>query len=148
MPAPTPWKHAVTGGVGIVAGVALLSVDWTLAQLVAFVGLALVARGALHLVTSTPFVGFAGAFAVLDVAGDTGVGDQPWWLATTVFVVTGGVLGAVLVARSGGPLHDTVVTVGVLALLEGTRDVAEAALRARHAQRYRRVARAQSAAAA
>ena len=74
MPAPTPWKHALTGGVGIVAGVALLSADWSIAQLAAFVGLALVARGALHLVTTTGFVGFAGAFAVLHVAGDLGVG--------------------------------------------------------------------------
>ena len=40
----------------------------------AFAGLALVARGALHLVTATPFVGFAGAFAALAVAGDAGVG--------------------------------------------------------------------------
>ena len=59
---------------GIVAGVALLSVDWTVAPLAAFVGLALVARGALHLVIPVSFVGFAGAFAVLEVAGDVGVG--------------------------------------------------------------------------
>ena len=74
MSASTPWKLAVTGGVGIVAGVALVSVDWTLASLAAFVGLALVARGALHLVTSASFLGLAGAFAVLEVAGDVGVG--------------------------------------------------------------------------
>ena len=74
MSASTPWKLAVTGGVGIVAGVALLSVDWTLASLAAFAGLALVARGALHLVATAPFLGFAGAFAVLEVAGDVGVG--------------------------------------------------------------------------
>ena len=172
MPAPTPWKQAVTGGVGIVTGVALLSVDWTLAQVVAFVGLALVARGTLHLVTSTPFVGFAGAFAALGVAGDIGVGitllawpdpttltlallvgswailrglagatiavttrvDHPWWLVTIVFVTIAGVMGAVIIARSVGPLHDTVVMVGLLALLEGTRDAAEAASRARHAR--------------
>jgi uncharacterized membrane protein HdeD (DUF308 family) len=45
MSASTPWKLAVAGGVGIVAGVALVSVDWTLASLAAFVGLALLARG-------------------------------------------------------------------------------------------------------
>jgi uncharacterized membrane protein HdeD (DUF308 family) len=55
MRASTPWKLAVTGGVGIVAGVALLSVDWTLASLAAFVGLALLARGALHLVSRRRF---------------------------------------------------------------------------------------------
>jgi hypothetical protein len=60
MPASTPWKLAVTGGVGIVAGVALVSVDWTLASLAAFAGLALVARGALYLVTSASFLGLAG----------------------------------------------------------------------------------------
>ena len=74
MSTSTPWKLGVTGGVGIVAGVALLSVDWTVAPLAAFVGLALVARGALHLVTPVSFVGFAGAFAVLEVAGDAGIG--------------------------------------------------------------------------
>lgn len=186
MPAPTPWKHTLTGGVGIVAGVALLSVDWSISQLAAFVGLALVARGALHLVTTTRFVGFAGAFAVFDVAGDLGVGitvvswpgptkltlalligswaivraiagatiavttraDHPWWLPSIVFAATAGVLGAVLIARSGGPLHATVVTVGLLALVEGTRDVMGAAWLARQAHGSRRVAGARSAAAA
>jgi len=73
MSQPTPWKLAVTGGVGILAGVALLSGDWTIAELAAFAGLALVARGALHLVTGS-FVGLAGAVAVLEVVGDVGVG--------------------------------------------------------------------------
>ena len=45
MSASTPWKLAVAGGVGIVAGVALVSVDWTLASLAAFVGLAFCWRG-------------------------------------------------------------------------------------------------------
>jgi hypothetical protein len=74
MSAPEPWKLAVTGGLGIAAGAALLSVDWTPSQLAAFAGLAMLARGALHVVTLTPFVGFAGAFAALAVAGDAGVG--------------------------------------------------------------------------
>ena len=186
MPAPTPWKHAITGGVGIVAGVALLSVDWTLAQLAAFVGLALVARGALHLVATVRFVGFAGAFAVLDVAGDIGVGltivawpgptkltialllgswaivraiagatiavttraENSWWVPSLVFATIVGVLGAVLVARSSGTLQSTVVTVGLLALVEGTRDVVEAAWLGRQAHGSRRVARSRSAAAA
>jgi len=74
MSASPPWKIAVTGAVGIVVGIALLSVDWTLAALAAFAGLALLARGSLHLVASASFVGFGGAFAVLEVAGDVGVG--------------------------------------------------------------------------
>jgi hypothetical protein len=45
MSQPTPWKLAVTGGVGVLAGVALLFGDWTIAELAAFAGLALVARG-------------------------------------------------------------------------------------------------------
>jgi uncharacterized membrane protein HdeD (DUF308 family) len=106
MPASTPWKLAVTGGVGIVAGVALLSVDWTLAPLAAFVGLALVARGALHLVAPASFVGFAGAFAVLEVAGDAGVGitvlawPEPTLLSLALLVG----LWAILHAMVGGTI--------------------------------------------
>ena len=59
----------MTGGVGIVAGAVLLSVDWTPAALAAFAGLASVARGTLHLVSAASFVGFGGTFAVLEVAG-------------------------------------------------------------------------------
>jgi uncharacterized membrane protein HdeD (DUF308 family) len=102
MPASTPWKLAVTGGVGIVAGVALVSVDWTLASVAAFVGLALVARGALHLVTSASFGGLAGAFAVLGVAGDVGVGitaiawRDPTLLSLAVLVGSWAMLRAIV----------------------------------------------------
>ena len=78
MSASTPWKLAVAGGVGIVAGVALVSVDWTLASLAAFVGLALLARGALHLVVTGPFLGLAGAFAVLGVAATSASASLRW----------------------------------------------------------------------
>jgi len=75
MPTSTPWKVVVTGGVGVIAGVALLTVEWTtLAPLAAFVGMALVARGALRLVAAGPFVGFEAAFVILAIAGDVGVG--------------------------------------------------------------------------
>jgi hypothetical protein len=73
MSQPTPWKLAVTGGIGVLAAIALLSRDWTIRELAAFAGLALVARGAVHLVTAS-FVGLAGAVAVLAVVGDVGVG--------------------------------------------------------------------------
>ena len=175
MSAPAPWKLAVTGGVGIVAGAALLSVDWTLSQLAAFAGLALVARGALHLVTATPFVGFAGAFAALAVAGDAGVGitalawpdptlfslalligawaivraiaggtiavttraDHRWWLLSFAFAIVAGVLGVILIAGSSGTVHDATVVIGLLALLEGIREISEAAFRARGQHRPR-----------
>jgi uncharacterized membrane protein HdeD (DUF308 family) len=176
MSASTPWKIAVTGGVGIIAGVALLTVDWTLVPLAAFVGLALIARGALHLVAAPSFVGFAAAFAVLEVAGDVGVGitvlawpdptrlaialligswaivraiaggtiavttraDHPWWLLSIVFAIIAGVLGVILIiARSGGSLRGTSVAIGLLALLEGAREVCEAGLRTRRERHLR-----------
>jgi uncharacterized membrane protein HdeD (DUF308 family) len=173
MPTSTPWKLAVTGGVGIVAGAVLLSVDWTLAALAAFVGLALVARGTLHLVSAASFVGFGGAFTVLEVAGDVGVGitalawpeptqlslallvgswaivraivggtiavttraDHPWWLLSIVFAIMAGALGVILIARSGGSVRSTSVTIGLLALLEGAREVCDAGLRSRRERR-------------
>jgi uncharacterized membrane protein HdeD (DUF308 family) len=186
MSASTPWKLAVTGGVGIVAGVALVSVDWTLASLAAFVGLALVARGALHLVVTAPFVGLAGAFAVLGVAGDVGVGiiaiawrdptllslavlvgswailraivggtiavttpaEHPPWPLSLVFAIAELVVGVIVVARPGEPVRGLAVTIGLLALLEGTREIAEAVFRSRRERRIRRAAHTQAEAAA
>jgi hypothetical protein len=58
-----PWKVALIGSVAVVAGTALFLVDWTLAQLAAFVAMLFVARGALHLVTMT-FDGVIGALFV------------------------------------------------------------------------------------
>ncbi len=184
MPALTPWKLAVTGGVGIVAGVALVSVDWTLAELAAFAGLALVARGALHLVTSASFGGLAGAFAVLEVAGDVGVGitaiawrdptllslavlvgswailhaiaggtiavttptEHPPWPLSLIVAMVAVVLGVILIARPGDSVRGVAVIIGLLALLEGTREVAEAAFRHRRDRRVRQATHAQSAA--
>jgi uncharacterized membrane protein HdeD (DUF308 family) len=186
MLAATPWKSAVTGGVGIVAGAVLVSVDWTLAPLAAFVGLALVARSALHLVTAASFVDFAGAFAVLEVAGDAGVGitalvwpgptrmtlallvgswalvraavgatievttraNHPWWLLSAGFATITGVLGVILIARSSGSTGATAVTIGVWAIVEGTREVLDAVLRDRSERRRRRVIHPQPSVAA
>ena len=53
MSQPTPWKLAVTGGFGLLAAIALLSRDWTIGELAALAGLALVARGTLHLETAS-----------------------------------------------------------------------------------------------
>ena len=181
----TPWKLAATGGVGILAGVALVSVDWTLASLAAFTGLALVARGALHLVTSTPFLGLAGAFAVLEVAGDVGIGitalawpeptllslavvigswailhaivgatiavttraENRQWALSILFALIAVALGAILIARAEESVHTAAVIIGLLALLEGTREVVEAAFRQRRERRFRRAAHDHSAAA-
>ncbi|HWS93583.1 MAG TPA: DUF308 domain-containing protein [Mycobacterium sp.] len=186
MSASPPWKLVVTGAVGIVAGVALLSRNWTIATLAAFVGLALLTRGSLHLVASVSFVGFAGAFAVLAVAGDAGVGitalawphptrlslallvgvwavvraivggtiavttraDHPWWLLSVVVAIIAGVLGVVLIARSGGSVRTTAVTIGLLMLLEGTREVSEGGVRHRRDRRLTQGSHTHSAAAA
>jgi uncharacterized membrane protein HdeD (DUF308 family) len=182
----TPWRLAVTGGVGIVAGVALVSVDWTLASLATFAGFALVTRGALHLVTSASFRGLAGAFAVLEVAGDVGVGitaiawpdptllslavlvgswailhavaggtiaittptEHPPWPLSLIFAIGGLVLGVILTTRPGDSVRGVAVTIGLLALLEGTREIAEAAVRSRRERRIRRAQHTHSAAAA
>jgi uncharacterized membrane protein HdeD (DUF308 family) len=186
MSASAPWRFAVTGGVGILAGAALLSVDWALAPLAAFVGFALAARGALHLVNAAPFVGFGGAFAALEVVGDVGIGitavawpeptrltlallvgtwtilravaggtiavttraDAPWYPLSLVFATIAGVLGMILVARSSASVHDTAVVIGLVALVEGTRELSEAALRDRRERRLRRAEPAHPQAAA
>jgi uncharacterized membrane protein HdeD (DUF308 family) len=68
-----PWKLAVIGAVAVIAGVALVLVDWTLPELAAFVAMLLVARGALHIVT-TDFEGVNGALAALLGCSEVGVG--------------------------------------------------------------------------
>jgi uncharacterized membrane protein HdeD (DUF308 family) len=178
MPASTPWKLAVTGGVGIVAGVALVSVDWTLASLAAFVGLALVARGALYLVVTAPFLGLAGAFAILGVGGDVAVGiaalawpdptllslavlvgswailraivggtiavttptEHPPWPLSLVFAISELVVGVIVITRPGESVRGLAVIIGLLALLEGTREIAEAVFRSRRERQMRRAA--------
>ncbi len=68
-----PWKLAVIGAVAVIAGIALFLVDWTIAQLAAFVAMLLVARGALHL-TTTSFDGVTGALGALQGALEVGAG--------------------------------------------------------------------------
>jgi uncharacterized membrane protein HdeD (DUF308 family) len=68
-----PWKLAVIGVVAVIAGLALLLVDWTLTELAAFAAMLFVARGALHIVT-TSFEGLAGALSALLGCGEVGVG--------------------------------------------------------------------------
>jgi uncharacterized membrane protein HdeD (DUF308 family) len=69
-----PWKLALTGAVAIAAGVALLLVDWNVAQLGALVAMLFIGRGALHVVTTTSFRGVTGALSALQGGGEIGVG--------------------------------------------------------------------------
>ena len=68
-----PWKLAIIGMVAMIAGVALLLVDWTMAELAVFVAMFFVARGALHIVTMS-FTGLVGALSALLGGGEVGVG--------------------------------------------------------------------------
>ena len=168
MSTSTPWRQAVIGGVVIIAGIVLLSVDWTIATLAAFAGFALLARGVLHAIASAAFVGFAGAFAVLAVAGDAGVGivvlawphptvmvlsllvggwaviravaaatigvttraDRAWWLVCVALAAASAVVGVTLMVRANSAsVHDAAVLIGLLALLDGSIEVIDAAAR-------------------
>lgn len=163
----TPWRLAVTGAVGVLAGTALLSVGWSLPALAAFAGFALATRGALHLVTSAPFRGLAGAFAILEVGGDVGVGiavlawPEPtlrtlalllgaWavlhsiaggaiaittraehrsWPLFVVFAIVAATFGVILITGPNDSVEDAAMVIGLLALLEGARELCEAARR-------------------
>jgi uncharacterized membrane protein HdeD (DUF308 family) len=82
-----PWKLATIGGVAVTAGVALLVVDWTLPQLAAFVAMLFIARGALHVVT-TSFEGMPGALSVLLGVAELAVGYiLLGWPSPTLLVV-------------------------------------------------------------
>ena len=101
-----PWKQALIGGVALVAGVALLLMDWTLAQLVAFVAMFFVGRGALHLVTMS-FEGLSGAISALLGCGEIGIGVLllAWPDPTLLVLVV--VVGGLVVVR--GVVDATVV---------------------------------------
>ncbi|MDQ1479652.1 MAG: hypothetical protein QOI44_513 [Actinomycetota bacterium] len=98
-----PWKLAVIGVVAVIAGLALLLVDWTLAELAAFAAMLFVARGALHIVT-TSFEGLAGALSALLGCGEVGVGvallawPAPTLLALVLVVGSWVLLSAVVEA--------------------------------------------------
>jgi uncharacterized membrane protein HdeD (DUF308 family) len=97
-----PWKLAVMGAVSVIAGIALLIVNWQLAELAAFVAMLFIARGALHVVT-TSLEGVTGALSAIQGGGELAVGLLLLaWPHPTLLVLT--------------------VVVGVLVLLEGTVD--------------------------
>jgi hypothetical protein len=101
-----PWKLGVIGAVAVIAGIALLLVDWTIAQLAAFVAMLLVARGALHL-TTTSFDGVTGALGALQGAVEVGAGVVllAWPHPTLVFLTA--VVGTIVVVQ--GTVDATIV---------------------------------------
>ncbi|MCU1464503.1 MAG: hypothetical protein JWM72_431 [Actinomycetia bacterium] len=135
-----PWKLGVIGAVAVIAGIALLLVDWTIAQLAAFVAMLLIARGALHL-TTTSFDGVTGALGTLQGAVEAGAGvlllawPHPTLLVLTVLVgaivvvqatVDGTIVGATRrehrhrTARLGADVLQVVLGVALIARLSGT----------------------------
>jgi uncharacterized membrane protein HdeD (DUF308 family) len=94
-----PWKVALVGAVALAAAGALLTVEWTLLQLAAFVAMLFIARGALHVVT-TSFEGMAGALSALLGVGELAVGLVLLvWPSPTVLVITV-VVGVWAIARA------------------------------------------------
>jgi uncharacterized membrane protein HdeD (DUF308 family) len=93
------WKAALIAGVAIAGGCALVIVDWTLPQLGAFLGMFLVARGALHLVT-TSFEGMPGALSALLGLGELAAGVLllVWPSPTALVIVV--VVGVWIVTRA------------------------------------------------
>ena len=97
-----PWKLALVGTVAMIAGLALLFVDWNIDQLATFVAMLFLARGALHIVT-TSFTGREGALSALIGCGEIAVGLATLaWPSPTLLVL--------------------VVIVGVWALVRGIVD--------------------------
>jgi uncharacterized membrane protein HdeD (DUF308 family) len=179
-----PWKVAVIGAVAVIAGFALLLVDWSLAQLAVFAAMLFVARGALHIVT-TSFEGLAGALSALLGCGEVGVGvallawpsptllvlvlvvgswvllsgvvdativlatraDRPSWQLRFSSAIVEVALGGTLIARPGGTVSDTAVTLGVLGAFQGVIEISTAIARKRSERHVRTFAPARSVAA-
>jgi uncharacterized membrane protein HdeD (DUF308 family) len=93
------WKVAVIGAVAVTAGCALVIVKWTVPQLAAFLAMLFIARGALHLVT-TSFEGMPGALSALLGLGEAAVGLVLLvWPSPTVLVIVV-VVGVWTIARA------------------------------------------------
>jgi uncharacterized membrane protein HdeD (DUF308 family) len=97
-----PWKLGLVGAISVVAGIAFFLVDWRLDELAAFVAMFLIARGALHIVTTT-FEGTSGALSALQGGGE----------------IAGGIL---LLVWPHPTLLVLTVVFGVIVLVEGTVD--------------------------
>jgi uncharacterized membrane protein HdeD (DUF308 family) len=93
-----PWKFGVTGAVTVTAAIALVFVDWTITELAAFIAMLLVARGALH-VTTTSFDSVTGALGTLQGGSEVGAGALLLaWPHPTLLVVSI-VVGALFAAQ-------------------------------------------------
>jgi len=93
------WKVAVIGAVAVTAGCAFVIVKWTVPQLAAFLAMLFIARGALHLVT-TSFEGMPGALSALLGLGEVAVGLVLLiWPSPTVLVIVV-VVGVWTIARA------------------------------------------------
>ena len=92
-----PWKVALIGSLAVLAGVALVLRQWSLAELDIFVAMFFVGRGALHVVTVS-FEGLAGALSALLGAAEIAIGILLLaWPSPTLLVVAAAVGGLVLV---------------------------------------------------
>ena len=69
-----PWKLAAVGAMTVVGGIALLSTDWSVEQLIAFVAMLFVARGTVHLTVAPCWTGLSGAMSALYGGGEIAVG--------------------------------------------------------------------------
>jgi uncharacterized membrane protein HdeD (DUF308 family) len=163
-----PWKLALIGVVSLVAGSAFLFAHWQLSELAAFVAMYLVARGALHLVT-TSFAGVSGALSALQGGIEIAAGilllawpdptllvltvtvgalvlvegtvdaavvlttrdDVPHWPLRITADLLENALAIVLIARPAGTVHATAITLGAIAILAGTTEIATAIQRSR-----------------
>jgi uncharacterized membrane protein HdeD (DUF308 family) len=93
------WKVAVIGGVAVIAGVALALRDWSLTELVVFLAVFFVGRGALHAVTVS-FEGAAGALSALLGTAEIAIGVVLLaWPSPTLLVVVS-VVGGLVVVRA------------------------------------------------
>jgi uncharacterized membrane protein HdeD (DUF308 family) len=93
------WRLGVTGAVVVTAGIALVLVDWTIAQLTAFVATVLVAHGALH-ITTTTFEGVPGALGMLQGGAEIAAGIVLLaWPHPTLLVLTV-VVGALVLVQA------------------------------------------------
>ena len=104
-----PWKLGVTGAVTVTAGIAFLVVDWTIAQLAAFVAMVFVARGALHL-TTTSFDGVTGALGTLQGGAEIAAGVLLLAWPHPTFGVLAVVIGALVAAQGTVDLMIVVAT--------------------------------------
>jgi uncharacterized membrane protein HdeD (DUF308 family) len=91
-----------------------------------------------------------GSWAVLHaiVGGTLAVttpGEHPPWPLSLIVAIVAVVLGVILIARPNGSVRGAAVVIGLLALVEGTREVAEAAFRHHRERRVRQATPAQAA---